>query len=72
MTKKINVVNSSNYNSYRIIINITDDISMGVVLNSSELNELYYNLKDIIDNKHRTNNTNTNEEPNETVIMELT
>lgn len=56
--KKIYMANCGpNRSQYRLIVNVTSDVSLGVELTLSEIQKLQYELKDILEDNIRANQT---------------
>lgn len=54
MTKKVYIANSDkNKYEYRLIVNINDTTSIGIKLTLSEIQQLQFELKEIIDSHQK-------------------
>ena len=47
--RKLYMMPSSSNNEYKAIINVDENISIGCTLNITELNQLFYEIKDILE-----------------------
>ena len=48
--RKVYIANPDNkFEQYRLVINATEDYSVGIELHLEEINQLYYELRDLIE-----------------------